>query len=301
MAPSKPVDEKFRPVSATWVLPYRASSNIIQLNHYFARTCGHFFSEKRLARLAGRKAQYGSKIPQWELNRLSMGLDSMNEENCRTLDSYFPIPDPAIVEIGRIVWAKIDSEARDFPQMMPPPRSSCRACLPQALCVDLLQGNGNSSKAECLCPQPMIGDGRTFCGNVTWAASVMASRKGNFTHVLNAPDGDLYASHWPTTPRSKEYRVFFFGPNNARSNSRVRMILIYQPFSPTQIMSLSYTHRHRNKQKKQSTHINLKSIQQQFGDKIPRFMMIPVNNITLISLFLRFDYPIVLGGVGLVS
>lgn len=304
---SPPVDELFRPVTSPWgithqwLLAYPASSNLIQLNHYFARTCSHFFGVKRKARLAGRRAQYGQNIPEWELNRLSMGMSEMNDENCRKLGSYFQVPDTAILEIGQKLWAKLDSMKRIkhfHPQHNAIVRKLCDSCLPNAHCVDLLQESANHKQIECVCPQPLIGDARRFCGSVIWAARVITPDKRSYRHMVSAPDGNLYSPNWKTDPQSSEYRVFFFGKNDA-NHSSVRMILIYQPFTSIQIKSLSYTHAGRRELGKESISIDLSNIQSPNRTN-PPFMMIPVGDITLTSVFIRFDVPVLLGGAGIV-
>jgi len=297
-SPSPPVEERFRSLNDSRYISFAASNKIVQLNHYLARTCNHFFGEKRATRIANLRAQYGKFIPKWYKFRLGIGLGNTTEESCRYVQKVFSTPDTSIVELGRKLWAKLDSENSSLLLSNPlPDRSSCDHCLPEATCVDLLQRSGSKSKAECVCPQPMIGDGRTFCGNVTWPANVLTPTNGNFSYLLSPPNPNPYASDWTTYPHSKEYSVYF-GSNSARF-THVRMILIYQPFSPTQITTLSYKLASR-KHIKISTGVDLRSVQQ-FGKKNSRFMMIPVGDATLTSLLIRFDVPILLGGIGIVT
>jgi len=296
-APIAPVDERFRKSNDPWILPFPTSNEVIQINHYIARTCSHYFGEKQQTRIINTIAQFGDVIPNWYKFRLGIGLGKTDEESCTVVQKVFNTTDNSIVELGQKLWNKLDNKRPSIFQSKPPDRTSCQVCLPQqAICVDLLQRGNKHKKGDCVCRQPMIGDGRTFCGNVTWATSVQTPTPGNYKYLLSAPDGNPYASHWATDPASSEYRVYFFGQKGGII-SNVRMILIYQPFSPTQIIHLSYIH--RTGHGKTSTNIDLTKIQRA-GKKNPSFMMIPVGDISLTSLLIRFDIPILLGGVGIV-
>lgn len=303
-APSPPVDEHFIPVKGRWELPHPATSDIIQFNHYFARTCSKYFGEHGETRRASIEKRFGKNIPPWFHFRLGIGLGNTTEEKCTNMQASFNTTDTAIVELGTKLWSKLDSMGiNDRKEEAPPPRSSCRACLPQSYCVDLLQYRdaGRSMfydhlgrSAECVCHDPLVGDGKTFCGNVLWATNVSTSVSGNFSHVLFAPDGERNPVRWDTTPRSADYTIFF-DPTSA-SISGVRMIAIYQPFSPVALVALSYT------DSSHSTEIDVSAVQMSAdknGNQLT-FMLIPTGYVSLRSLFIRFTSPVQLGGVGIV-
>ena len=302
-APSPPVNEHFIPLNKPWDVPYPATSDIIQLNHYFARSCRHFFGEKAESRLISIRKRYGNNIPEWDRFRYGIGLGNTTTEKCANTHASFNTSDTTIVEWGRRVWAKLDSPdhraRRRNEERQTPPRGSCHACLPhQAYCIDLLQRRADHIDAVCMCHEPMMGDGRTFCGNVTWATSVETSAPGNFSYLLGAPSGDRRSSSWTDIPRSSDFTVSF-GYHRNVSISDVRMVAIYQPFSPSQLATLSYTHSRSLGQEESTEVIDLGTVQQP-GQENPYFLLIPVGRVSLRRIIIRFSDPILLGAVGVV-
>jgi len=293
-APSPPVNEYFRPMKEQWVLPYPATNDIIQLNHYFIRTCTQHFGEKIKTRRASIKKRYGY-IPRMFHFRLGIGLGNTTAEMCANTQASFNTSDTTILDLGRRVWEKIESEAKTKQKHYKlPPRGLCHACLPQAYCVDLLRPN--QRKATCVCHEPLIGDGQTFCGKMTWATSVKTSMPGNFSYLQSSPNGDRRPSSWMLASRSADFTVSF--SSNDISVSDVRMIAIYQPFSPNPLATLSYTYSNTQGQK-ESKNIDL-SLVQKPGKEMPSFLLINVDRISLRSVILRFSRPVLLGAVGIV-
>lgn len=293
-APSPPVDEHFRPVSSPWMLRFPATSDIIQLNHYFARTCQHFFGQRRNTRLASIRARYGNNVPAYYRGRLGLGFGNTKRESCATMQKFFNTTDTSIVALGQRLWTRLDS--RDTSNLpVPPPRGSCDACLPDAYCIDVLQRNYSNTNAEYVCHEPLVGDGRTFCGNVTWAARVETDAGGDFSYLLGAPDGDTYASHWGTDPRSSFFKLYFSRDGQVFSN--VRLIVLYQPIDPSQVVSLHYITSSPSSDEKTKIKSNTFKISGKYN---PTFLEIPVDSVDLSGIEIQFDEPIALGGVGIV-
>ena len=295
-APTPPVDEHFRPVPRAWNLPFPATSDIIQLNHYFARSCNQFFGQRRNSRLTSLRERYGNNIPEYYQTRLGMSLGKTKKESCAAMQSFFNTSDTSIVTLGTQLWMKLDSISSNVSKLASiPARSSCRACLPEAYCIDVLQNSDSNKLAECVCHEPLIGDGRTFCGNVTWATGVETDNEGDFSYLLGAPDGDRYAPRWEKASRSSYFKAYFDPGGQLFGN--VRMIVVYQPFDPSQVVSITCIT--SSILGNDATDIRLDTILGQ-GKKTPSFLKIPVDSVELSSIAIRFEDSIALGGIGIV-
>jgi hypothetical protein len=129
---------------------------------------------------------------------------------------------------------------------------------------------------------------------MTWATSVETSTPGNFSFILTSPNGDRRPASWTLASRSADFAVSF---SNDTIISDVRMIAIYQPFSPNPLAALSYTYSNIQGQK-ESKDIDM-SLVQKPGQEMP-FLMIPVGRISLRSVIIRFSHPVLVGAVGIV-
>eukprot|EP01035_Chromulina_nebulosa_P025395 gene25395-33145_t len=101
LSPTPPVDEHYIPVKDPWSLPehHEATSDVLQLNHYFVRTCFDF-EEKKKKKLQSIIARYGANnIPKWFHERLGYGLGVNSSAVCSTLQGYFNTTDETIVPI----------------------------------------------------------------------------------------------------------------------------------------------------------------------------------------------------------
>lgn len=71
-SPVLPVDVLYREVSEPLSLPFPASPRVMQLNHYYIRSCQHFEDKKYIQRLA-MQYKYGNEVPKWFERKINMG------------------------------------------------------------------------------------------------------------------------------------------------------------------------------------------------------------------------------------
>eukprot|EP01036_Dinobryon_divergens_P022344 gene22344-30589_t len=252
LSPTPPVDERHIPVNDPWTLPdhHRASGDVLQLNHYFARSCFDFYDKKR-KKLQSITARYGTNnIPKWFNERLGRGLGLNASAVCSNLRRFFNTTDESMVPIGRrVAW---EIRGMTGPSLTPPARQKCEGCSTLAVCVDLLAHPLQQEKNKCVCNADYVGDG-SFCGRVVWTRSVLAKKvpylhadvmesknpkKNPFYYMIGAPTGDTNATHWVTDKKSESFVLTFASAGDMVRN--VRMIMVYQPFRYGSIEYIGY-------------------------------------------------------------
>jgi hypothetical protein len=251
------VDEHHIPVNDPWSLPayHQATSDVLQLNHYFVRSCSDF-EEKKKKKLQSIVARYGANnIPKWFYERLGYGLGSNASAVCLSLQNYFNTTDETIVPIMKTVLENIRAKAGKGPlssSSSPPARMMCEGCSIYATCVDLLAHPSVKEKNKCVCKSDYVGDG-FFCGRTVWTMSVSGSsvsplhvndirsknpKKNPFYYMIGAPTGDTNATHWKTDTKSEAYVLTFAAAGDLVRH--VRMIMLYQPFRFGSIEYIGY-------------------------------------------------------------
>jgi len=216
-SPEPAVDVLQRPVTVAWNLEHGASSAVLQLNHYFARSCAHYRAKIRM-RLAWYRARYGHVVQPWFQSRVGIGLGDTDEEVCRNLRQHFNTTDLSVAAYADLLQKAVQARyqqierletaasgggtgtgtdsstdaagaARETPV---PPRPSCDRCHAMAACVDTLQG-----AAACTCASGFVGNG-TFCGVPHWVQKVLLPPQqgtgawANLSYLVGAPDGNVY-------------------------------------------------------------------------------------------------------------
>lgn len=244
-SPSPPVDVLFREATDPWMLQYPASGDVIQLNHYFIRSCQHFF-DKRRARLVSIKARYGNVIPKWFESRVGIGLGDTDEEICKNLRGFFNTTDTAIVPLATKLWETLDASHKK--RWNPPRRPSCSSCHTNSTCVDVLTGT-----VECTCLAPLVGDGKTYCNEIVWAKAVLSPNAEKLSYVLGSPDGDKYDDHWKTDePTPTDLDLSFSDDDDLVED--VRRITIFMPFGVQFLDKVKYGVKHHTTSKKVHWH-----------------------------------------------
>ena len=252
LSPTPPVDEHHIPVSDPWTLPeyHQATSDVLQLNHYFARSCFDFYDKKR-KKLQSITARYGAnKIPKWFNERLGRGLGLTATAVCSNLRRFFNTTDESMVPIGRTVAWEI--RAMNGPNPTPPVRQHCDSCSTYATCVDLLAHPLQTEKNKCVCNSEYVGNG-SFCDQAVWTKSVLGKKnlpphvdileskspkKNPFYYMIGAPTGDTNATHWKTDKKSETFVLTFAAAGDLVRH--VRMIMVYQPFRLGSIEYIGY-------------------------------------------------------------
>jgi len=283
----------FREQTNPWMLTGEASSEHMQLNHYFIRSCQHFEDKKR-ARLISIKARYGNVIPKWFESRVGMGLGNTPAEVCQTLRNFFNTSDTSIVPLATRLWQQIEASKKK--RWNPPKRPTCKWCHVNATCVDTLTGS-----AECTCDAPFVGDGKVFCNEVMWAVDIKnVKNPKDYYYLLGAPDGDKYDKHWQTDAKTPDELVVSFLPDD-EAVVGVRMINIFMPFGVQFVDKLKYGVVHHGSKKVHWHSI----VEEPLQDLDPFFMTIRLSerttmNYVMITLKSNDKVPAKVGGVGLV-
>jgi len=267
-SPEPAVDVLQRPVTVAWNLGHGASSAVLQLNHYFARSCAHYRAKIQM-RLAWYRARYGHVVLPWFQSRVGIGLGDSDEEVCRNLRQHFNTTDLSVAPYANLLQEAVQARHQQIERLEKatsgagtgsviretplPARPSCDRCHMMAACVDTLQG-----AAACTCTTGFVGNG-TFCGVPRWVQTVLSPPQqgtgawANLSHLVGAPDGNVYHARFaagsplmtPTmAPESDdaatttELIVSFADGANAVV-PEVGLIYLYQPFRAGAIASIA--------------------------------------------------------------